>query len=220
MDPNIFWAENPPILFRFDKLKNFFPRYDYTMVQNLNALVRLAFYLTVVLIMYSRNPRYLLLFLGALLVTYTLFNYYPNKEELFYIKPVNPCNPTLKEKRAIVNINKNNVERKCVMPTVENPFMNFNHITDNYNRPPACKAFLYDDPQSQKVKKKVEEKFDDRLYRNVDDIYSKHNSQREFYTVAYNGVPDQTSFSKFLFKTGPTCKESGIQCASYSGSLL
>ncbi len=198
MDSNIFWADKPSILLRSDQLKNFFPSYDYTMVQNLNAIVRLVLYLTIVLILYSKNPQYLLLFLGSLLVTYMLYNYYPNQEELFYIKPVNSCNPTLKEKKAIIN-RKEHVEKKCVMPTVENPFMNYNHITDNYHRPPACKAFLYDDPQSQKVKEKVEEKFDERLYKSVTDIYSKRNSQREFYTVAYNQIPDQTSFAKCLY---------------------
>lgn len=219
MDSNIFWANKPSILLRSDQLKNFFPSYDYTIVQNLNAIVRLVLYLTIVLILYSKNSQYLLLFLGSLLITYMLYTYYPNQEELFYIKPVNSCNPTLKEKKAIIN-RKEHVEKKCVMPTVENPFMNYNHITDNYHRPPACKAFLYDDPQSQKVKEKVEEKFDERLYKSVTDIYSKRNSQREFYTVAYNQIPDQTSFAKWLYGQGATCKENGLKCAPYTGSLL
>ena len=220
MDSNIFWSNDPKVLFQTNKLKNFFPSANYAMVENLNVVVRMFFYLSIVLVLYSRNPQYLLLPLGAMLVTYLLFHYYPNKEELFYAEPVNQCELTLPEKRISVNRRKDFVERKCVTPTTENPFMNFNYITDNYHRPPACKAFLYDDPQSQELKEKIEEKFDERLYKSVTDIYSKRNSQREFYTVAYNQIPDQGSFSRWLFGQGSTCKEDGLKCSSYSGSLL
>ena len=48
----------------------------------------------------------------------------------------------------------------------------------------------------------------------------ENNSQREFYTVGYNGIPDQTSFAKWCFKTPPTCKERGLNCGPYTGSLI
>ena len=99
--------------------------------------------------------------------------------------------------------------------------MNFNYISDNYHRPPACKAFLYNDTQSRKVKKQVEDKFNERLYRDVGDLYSKRNGQREFYSVPYNGIPDQTAFAKWLYQwPGPTCKENSLKCGSYTGSML
>lgn len=220
MDSNTFWSDNPRILFQSDKLKNFFPSANYAMVENLNVIVRLFFYLSIVLVLYSRNSQYLLLPLGAMFVTYLLFHYYPNKEELFYAEPINRCSLTLPEKISKME-RKKNLERNCTMPTTENPFMNYNHITDNYHKPPACKAFLYDDPHSQEVKDNVEDKFNNKLYRSVTDLYSKRNSQREFYTIAYNQTPDQTSFAKWLFgQSGKICKENSLKCSNYSGSLI
>jgi hypothetical protein len=220
---NTFWSNNPGILLQPHQLKYFFPNASYTMVQNLNALVRMFMYLSIVLVLYSKNPQYLLLPLGTMLVTYLLFKLYPEKTELFYVKPNNTCDLSFNEKRAMVNRRKNFVSKKCVMPTVNNPFMNFNYISDNYHRPPACEAFLYNDPQSQEVKKVVEDKFNERLYRDVGDLYSKRNGQREFYSVPYNGIPDQTSFALWLFSPpggGATCKEDGLKCAPYTGSML
>ncbi len=97
----------------------------------------------------------------------------------------------------------------CVEPTTDNPFMNFNNITDDRDRPPACKSF-----DNDVVKKKIEENFNYNLYRDVGDLYSKNNSQREFYTMPNTkSVNDQNSFARWLYETGPTCKEDGIKCA-------
>lgn len=218
---NTFWSDNPGILFQTNQLTSFFPNAKYTMVQNLNSSVRLFIYLAIAMVLYSQNPQYLLLPLGALFVTYLLFKLYPDREELFHVKPNKPCDLTLVEKRNKLKRLEGVVSKKCVMPTTNNPFMNFNYISDNYHRPPACKAFLYNDPQSIKVKKQVEDKFNERLYRDVGDLYSKRNGQREFYSVPYNGIPDQTTFAKWLYQwPGPTCKENSLKCGSYTGSML
>jgi hypothetical protein len=218
---NTFWLDNPEILFQLNQLIYFFPNSNYTMVENLNVVVRLSIYLAISMILYTKNIKYLMLPLGTLFVTYILFKFYPNKKELFYNKPNNNCELTLNEKRNKIKNLKNIIKKKCVMPTSDNPFMNFNYISDNYNRPPACKAFLYNDSQSKKVKEEVEDKFNERLYRDVGDLYSKRNGQREFYSVPYNGIPDQTSFAKWLYKwPGSTCKENSLKCGSYTGSML
>jgi len=218
---NTFWLDNPGNLFQLNQLIYFFPNANYTMVENLNAVVRLSIYLAIAMILYTKNIKYLMLPLGTLFVTYLLFKFYPNKKELFYNKPNNNCELTLNEKRNKIKNLKNIIRKKCVMPTSDNPFMNFNYISDNYNRPPACKAFLYNDSQSKQVREEVEDKFNERLYRDVGDLYSKRNGQREFYSVPYNGIPDQTSFAKWLYKwPGPTCKENSLKCGSYTGSML
>ena len=96
---NTFWSDNPGILFQTNQLTSFFPNAKYTMVQNLNASVRLFIYLAIAMVLYSQNPQYLLLPLGALFVTYLLFKLYPDREELFHVKPNKPCDLTLVEKR-------------------------------------------------------------------------------------------------------------------------
>lgn len=203
---NTFWSNNPEILIQYDKLRQFFPEYNLSIVENLNSIVRLSIYLTLGFLLYSRNLRYLLLPLVVMAITYGLFIMYPEKEELINI--------------AIADIPLDKPMKKCIKPTVDNPFMNYNYITDNYHRPPASRAFLNNDKQSLKIRKKVEKCFNEKLYRDVSDLYSKRNGQREFYTIAYNQVPDQGSFSKWLFKTGPTCKERGLNCAPHTGTMI
>jgi len=187
------------------------------MAENLNSVVRLLIYLAVVLVLYTQNAQYILLPLGGLIVTYVIYYLYPHKRELFRTPSCSPCTSSeaLQHKRDAKKEYDDQLQKTCILPTVDNPFMNFNYITDDYHRDPACKAFLYDDEQSQDVREDVTESFNHNLYRDVGDLYSKNNSQRQFYTIAYNGVPDQTSFAKWLFRTGPTCKELGNKCAPY-----
>jgi hypothetical protein len=209
-----FWSTNIEVLFDKDKLKYFFPDYSYPVVENLNAIVRLMVYISIVLVLYTRDTRYFILPVCTLLITYIIYVLYPNQDELFQ-SPIPPCNRTIQDM-----VNNKNKKKKCVKPTTDNPFMNFNYITDDYHRPPACEAFLYEDKKSTKLKEKITDKFNEKLYRDVGDIYSKRNGQREFYTVAYNGIPDQTSFAKWLYGQSATCKENGLKCAPYTGSLM
>ena len=53
----------------------------------------------------------------------------------------------------------------------------------------------------------------------VNDIFGKNNSQRQFYTVPGNQVPnDQGSFAQWLYGTPKTCKEgNSIACLSQMG---
>jgi len=45
-------------------------------------------------------------------------------------------------------------------------------------------------------------------------LYGKSNSQRQYYQMPSTTIPnEQTSFAKWLYATGPTCKETSIYCA-------
>ena len=69
------------------------------------------------------------------------------------------------------------------------------------------------------VQRRVEELFNEDLYRDANDIFGKNNSQRQFYTVPGNKVPnDQGNFAQWLYGTPPTCKEGNkIACLSQTG---
>ena len=50
--------------------------------------------------------------------------------------------------------------------------------------------------------------------RDVGDLYGKSNDQRQYYTMPSTTIPNnQTSFAKWCYGVGPTCKESSIYCA-------
>ena len=96
-----------------------------------------------------------------------------------------------------------------VKPTVENPFMNINLITDNKEKENAPPSWNNDN-----IQKDIEDKFGYNLYRDVGDLYGKSNSQRQYYTVPSTTIPNnQTSFAKWCYSVGPTCKEKSIYCA-------
>jgi hypothetical protein len=88
-----------------------------------------------------------------------------------------------------------------------NPFMNvlFNEWTDNPNRAPAC--------EYNGINEDIEQNFNFNLYRDVDDLFNKNNSQRQFYTTPITTIPnDQGSFAKWLYEVPSTCKENSENC--------
>lgn len=221
-DPSLltpFWSQKPSILLQTDQLTSFFPTTKQSMVENLNAVVRLTLYLSVALVFYTRNPYYVYLVFLGFLVTYVMFTLAPNQEMLSR-EPMcdSGCNnkKTLHETQTNLQRLEREVEKSCVRPTVNNPFMNYNILTDNIFNPPACKAYTEDTTETQKLREDVDDKFNVNLYRDVSDLYSKSNSQRQFFTMPWTSWPnDQTSFAKWLYRTGPTCKELGVKCAPY-----
>lgn len=207
----MFWASDPSVLLK--DTSSFFPTSKLGVSDNLNAIVRLSIYLSIVLVLYAKDPRFLLLGVGAMLTTFLIhaLGYTAVERAGFMSRRCDPCDGKMNQEAEVEQSTDS-----CIQPTQDNPFMNFNYLTDDYHREPACKAWLYDDPVSQEVRKEVDQSFNHDLYRDVSDMYSKSNSQRQFYTMpCTSSVNDQTSFAKWLFRTGPTCKELGAKCAPY-----
>jgi hypothetical protein len=133
---------------------------------------------------------------------FTFFIYYNQKDniELYFNSIPNSDN----------NLIEQTIHKKDdILPTTENPFMNINLITDNKEKEPAPASW-----NNQKIKEEIEDKFGYNLYRDVGDLYGKSNSQRQYYTMPSTTIPNnQTSFAKWCYGVGPTCKEKSIYCA-------
>ena len=101
--------------------------------------------------------------------------------------------------------------RLCQLPNKNNPYMNV--LVSDYSarpeRPPACTD----------AKDKIEDNFNIHLYRNVNDIWNKNNSQRQFYTNPATTIPnDRDSFMKWCWKTTAVCKDGDQEaCNRYIG---
>ena len=75
-------------------------------------------------------------------------------------------------------------------------------------RLPAC------DPEEKKDE--MLDFYNENLYRNVEDLFERKNSERQFYTLPTTTIPnDQTAFAKWLYGTPKTCKYDGINCLKY-----
>lgn len=134
---------------------------------------------------------------------FTSFIFYTQKDNVeIYFNSIKNSNDNIIEKYAFEE-SKNKIE-----PTVENPFMNINLITDDKTKEAPLPSWNNDS-----IQQKIEDKFNYNLYRDVGDLYGKSNSQREFYTMPSTTIPNnQTSFAKWCYSVGPTCKEKSIYC--------
>ena len=107
----------------------------------------------------------------------------------------------------IENFRKNT----CKRPSHNNPFMN--PIVEDFNNGPQPEACNADD---EDIHDEVAKNFNKDLYRNVEDLWDKKNSQRNFYTLPATGIPNnQVEFAKWLYANPDTCKENNKNCLRY-----
>eukprot|EP00798_Chlamydomonas_sp_ICE-L_P019645 gene19645-26331_t len=169
-------------------------------VQRMNAVMRFSVYFAVVMIVLTSNMKYVLVPVVVAIITYLLHQRMPQS-----------TGPTLKDGQVYDKF----AERGCTAPSNNNPFMNvlMNEYVDAPDRLRAC------DVEDNKVRKLVNKHFDENLPRNVDDIFNKQASDRQYYTTPNTQIPnDQESFVKWLYGGAKTCKENnGVACARNIG---
>lgn len=95
------------------------------------------------------------------------------------------------------------------LPTIDNPLMN--PLLDDISLGPD------DGPVSanandEDIKNRIVESYNDKLYRDIDDLFERENSQRQFYTVPKSYPNDQTSFANWLYKANNICKVDQRHC--------
>ena len=107
-----------------------------------------------------------------------------------------------------IYVSPNIDENECKIPTKDNPFMN-PLLTDKRTNKKACKSY-----NNREIQKQINNNFNNRLYKDVSEVFNKNNSQRSFYTVPSTTFPnDRDKFTKWLYKLPKTCKEgNGDQC--------
>lgn len=100
----------------------------------------------------------------------------------------------------------------CRKPTKENPYMNplLNDITTYPElQPVACNA------DDENIKETITKCYNEDLYRDVEDLFEKQNSQRQFYTVPQMYPNDQKSFAEWCYKNDNICKVDQSNCLKY-----
>jgi len=190
--PEGIWYENVHGFIDVKNLKKFFPTSDMSDEEKLNSILRFTIYFTLVLYMIQKNIKTLYLIPLVALLTFFIHKHSDNDD--------------IKEDYEQVQFKADT----CTKPKQTNPFMNvlINEYNENPERKEACNI------ESKKTKKNMKRYFEHDLYRNVDDIYGRDASFRQFYTTASTTIPnDQEAFAKWLYyKEGKTCKEGGLEC--------
>lgn len=216
-----FWSQNLRILFNKDRLVEFYPSPDMTYNEKLNAVSRMFIYMGVTLLMYTGKTWPIYLIVGGLLVTFVMFRFHGKKkdkaqkkyqEKAISSESDKPEEPTYDIEASDLDKTIADSAASCTAPTKDNPFMNYtvNEILDNPTRSAACD---YTDP---KINKELEDHFNYNLYKDIDDLFGKNNSQNRFNTMPYTTIPnDQGSFARWLYSTPVTCKEDQEACLDY-----
>ena len=220
MDDNrsdLFWADDINVLYHRKRLIEFFPTNDMSPDERLNAIARLSIYAGIVLFLYRGElwP----LYIPIVGLAFTLFLHKTSKTNRKNSKDENNGNPNdndgvfREESESPKGKRWPPIHKKCTTPTRDNPFMNItvNEYLDDPVRSEAC------DQLDPKIKEDLEDHFNYNLYKDVDDLFGKNNSQRQFYTTAITTNPnDQISFAKWLYSVPATCKEDSSACYRYS----
>lgn len=193
-----FWFNDRSIILREDRITEFFPVFSMTYNEKLNALLRLSMYLSILLFIYYKNYSFFILPISVALITLYIYR---------FNTLVGPKSETFIEES----------KEKCRMPTDDNPFMNT--LVSDFNNgkiDPACKL------SDELVADSAEEKFNKGLFKDINDLYDKNNSQRQFHTMPstteFGKHGDTIALANWLYGgIKSTCKENTASCTNSFG---
>jgi hypothetical protein len=217
-----FWLDKPSVLFDGKRLTHFFPSKTMVLVEKMNALVRLGIYISIVLIVYKGNFKYINLAVFFMLLTVIVVKNQSDKSKKEEEKEIEKMTNNIdldnfksyREAKLIA-------DGKTEVPPVEgNPFGNLTFV-DILDKPERGPASDITDPE---IKKQIDGHFNKYLYNDVTEVFGKMNSQRQFYTMPVTEtVNDRDSFQKWLYGDGAinsgfgkTCKEDQNACYRYN----
>jgi hypothetical protein len=196
------WYQDISKFITKDNYSVFFPSSSMSFAEQLNALMRLSLYFSIVMLLIKKdsNVFFIPIFMG--LFTFTLWSVDEKNKK------------SDKELLGKVGLREEYISKElCQKPSKDNPFMNVlvSDYGHNPQRPRACRM-------EGKVKHEVKKHFDHNLYRDVDDIFHKKASDRQFYTTPSTTIPnDSVGYAKWLYgdQSSSSCKEgNGGRCYS------
>lgn len=227
---NVFWTNDPSILYHNNKYINFVPTSEMTRIEQLNSLTRFCIYLLIFSIITKQSNFWVqisIIIIIFLVIIYYIFEYdnkinnydnNNNNKKTEYMTVEKKTKPIIEsgyyDSNNDLHIGKHKKikykKKTCKKPTVNNPFMNdtFDDLqTDNQPQP----SNIDDDD----IKDNINKLFNDGLYRDVSDLFERENSQRQFYTVPHMHPPDQSAFANWLYKNTAICKTNPNYCLKY-----
>jgi hypothetical protein len=186
------WYDEPTIL--FTQSNQFIPLPDMQIHEKLNAIVRGAVIIGLVLYVLRKNILFLIVpILFSLVFTYT----------------ITPTDPILVA-AVLVTVDDTTTNSECRRPTRENPLMNA-MFEDNPDTSPACKV---NDPE---IQQEITEALEADTYRDVADVYNTNNANRQFTTnpSTSGDQREYEDYKKFVYTIGESCKDNSNNCKPY-----
>jgi hypothetical protein len=197
------FINKPEILIHKDHLFDFIPNKG-SREERLNATVRFAGYMSILLTLVKGDYRYLYIVVA---VAGIIFFFYQNNIENFSNKE-KPEEENSEEKQKdkqekgphdSYKLEEQEESENCQEPSPDNPFMNI-LLTDDYSK--RKKACNY----TRETTDKVDKIYHDKLFMDTDLVYNPDASSRQFYSTPSTQIPnDQGSFAKWCYQTPVSC---------------
>lgn len=197
MEGPLFWKHDLTVL--WDTPFDIIPSQEMTNAEQWNALTRFCIYGAATIMLLGLQES-IAVFLLAIVVCIYLLNPDESISELIF---------KVNSREGFLSILKPNVTRHassdCRSPTKNNPYMNVTvdeYSSEKANRPPACNL------SNPNISAQAHKHFTGDLYQDVDDLFGKKTSERNFYTTPITTVPnDQTKFAQWLYGNGAPEKD-------------
>lgn len=194
VETDIWYKDIFGFLSDYDK---FVPTDSMTLNEKLNSIVRLALYVSFIHYLIFNDSSIFTVTACTMLITSM---YYLSKRE-FYAEYKSLAENVKDSPNAVESI-----PIDCTKPKKQNPFMNvlMNEYTENPDRPEAC------DVDDNVVKTKMNDAFfHDETYREIDDVFDRKTSYRQFFTMPNTQIPNkQDDYANWLYKVeGGSYKE-------------
>ena len=214
MDIDKFWLDDPLIIFKKEKISEFWPDKSFSASRKLNAITRTIIILTILGYFVSKNIKVIITGVITLFFIIALYFVQLKKED---------------ETQKIRNIMKEGfesntpspefdkiMEKNFTTPTKKNPLMNvlLTDIHDSPNRKEAAPSY------NTNIRKEINEKAksnleDEKLYKNLGDNLSHHQMMRNFHSMPNTNVPNnQNDFAMFCYGSMKSCKEGNDDACS------
>jgi hypothetical protein len=220
-----FWSEDPNILFKQPYMFEIFPTETMTYSQKLNATSRMVLYLTIILFLFTRNFRILIMSLITMGIIWFLFFNQEREKMKLETKKINLDKNVENFDGLAKNVfdkNQMNIPSEVFSkPSSSNPFSNV-LVTDydyNVNKKPAEPAFdsNVNNEILEQAKQLVRElnpdqpDISDKLFKDLGDEYLFEKSLQPFYSNPGTTIPnDQQGFADFCYGSMVSCKEGNL----------
>jgi hypothetical protein len=197
------WTENVSILYERKFIFEVVPMKHFDLNRKLNSLLRLSIFYAIIVYLFNKNTKSLMIPIGVGIFTFII-------SKNLKANTINENIVKLQNDEINESFLMEEISGGCRIPEKDNPFMNPTIYNDNNSKKP-CLSY-----NNKGIQRDIEGKFNEDLYRDVNDIFGKNNSQRQFYTVPGKTNPnDLESYKNWLYATPETCKEgNGLQCAA------
>jgi hypothetical protein len=203
------WVEDYNQIIRRDRVFDFIPNVDMPFSERINAIVRASIYIGIIMMLVHNNYLYIYLPIIVLVSTYLVYMYQSKEIKENYRNLPRQLDPVTENPLLDRYLESRKEKVKCVPTTVDNPFMNA-LPADDRRRGPACSTI-----NNVELANKVEANFSNNLYKDVNDVFNRNHSERQYYTMPSTTYPNnQGAYVNWLYGGPPTCKESTDKCIS------